>query len=263
MMADPAPDDDAAGDVRGPGHRDGHRGDGHRDDARHDTPVRDAGGSPSPRRRPARSSRTQLKLFEAAMVIMSEKGPTATTVDEVAAKAGVSKGTVYYNFGSKKSMVEGLLSYGIELVLEHIADAGAQVPDPRERLLRGTIAALRFLADNPGFARLAVAEIWRPGHEEGGSGALLRQRAVVIERITAMVDELGEYYAVAPHPDNRSVAVGIFGATFMLAMDREVRQSERTTQQAARTVMTLVDGYILGPKAEGRGLAPDPGGAPV
>lgn len=27
-------------------------------------------------RRPGRTSRTQLKLFEAAMVIMSEKGPT-------------------------------------------------------------------------------------------------------------------------------------------------------------------------------------------
>lgn len=217
---------------------------------------------PTPRRRPARSSRTQLKLFEAAMVIMSEKGPTATTVDEVAARAGVSKGTVYYNFGSKRSMVEGLLSYGVQLVLEHIEEAGEGIEDPRERLLRGTIAALRFLDGNPGFARLVVAEIWRPGNPEGSSDALVRQRAVVIERITAMVEELGEYYAVAPHPDRRSIAVGIFGTTFMLAMDREMLQSERTTQQAARTVMTLVDGYILGPRAEGRGIAPDPGGAP-
>ena len=46
------------------------------------------------RRRPGRTNRTQLRLFESAMVIMSEKGPTATTVEEVAAKAGVSKGTV-------------------------------------------------------------------------------------------------------------------------------------------------------------------------
>ena len=217
---------------------------------------------PAPRRRPARSSRTQLKLFEAAMVIMSEKGPTATTVDEVAARAGVSKGTVYYNFGSKKSMVEGLLSYGVQLVLEHIEEAGEGIEDPRERLLRGTIAALRFLDGNPGFARLVVAEIWRPGNPESSSDALVRQRAVVIDRITAMVEELGEYYAVAPHPDGRSIAVGIFGTTFMLAMDREMLQSERTTQQAARTVMTLVDGYILGPRAQGRGIAPDPGGAP-
>jgi AcrR family transcriptional regulator len=217
---------------------------------------------PTPRRRPARSSRTQLKLFEAAMVIMSEKGPTATTVDEVAARAGVSKGTVYYNFGSKKSMVEGLLSYGVQLVLEHIEEAGEGIEDPRERLLRGTIAALRFLDGNPGFARLVVAEIWRPGNPDSSSDALVRQRAVVIERITAMVEELGEYYAVAPHPDSRSIAVGIFGTTFMLAMDREMLQSERTTQQAARTVMTLVDGYILGPRAEGRGIAPAPGGAP-
>ena len=75
------------------------------------------------RRRPGRTNRTQLRLFESAMVIMSEKGPTATTVEEVAAKAGVSKGTVYYNFGSKKSMVDGLLRYGVQLVVETIEDA--------------------------------------------------------------------------------------------------------------------------------------------
>lgn len=47
-------------------------------------------------RRPGRTGRTQLKLFNAAMEIMTEKGLEYATVEEVAARAGVSKGTVYY-----------------------------------------------------------------------------------------------------------------------------------------------------------------------
>lgn len=205
-------------------------------------------GTTGSRRRPGRTSRTQLKLFEAAMVIMSEKGPTQTTVDEVAAAAGVSKGTVYYNFGSKKSMVEGLMRYGIQLVLEAIEDAGAHVTDPRERLSRGIVAALLFLENHAGFARLTVAEIWRP------TGSLSEvmgdQRTNVLERVTDLIQELGTAYRVREHPDPRTLAVSVFGSTFMLAMDREMNGSERTTQEAARGVMTLVDGYIVGPLKE-------------
>ena len=192
-------------------------------------------------RRPGRTSRTQLKLFEAAMVIMSEKGPTQTTVDEVAAAAGVSKGTVYYNFGSKKSMVEGL-------VLEAIEDAQVGVEDPRERLRRGIIAALRFLEEHGGFARLAIAEIWRPsGSLSEGIGD---QRTLLLERVTELITDLSRTYRVNEHPDPHTLAVGLFGTTFMLAMDRELSRTRRTTQEAARAAMTLVDGYIQSPLSE-------------
>lgn len=205
-------------------------------------------GPGSQRRRPGRTNRTQLKLFESAMVIMSEKGPTATTVEEIAAKAGVSKGTVYYNFGSKKSMVNGLLRYGVELVLGTIDDASESLADPRERIVRSVIAALRFLEEQPGFAGLAVAEMWLP--HGGASIVLTEQRSVVIDRVTELVNDLEERYETADHPDNRSVAVAIFGATFMLAMDREMNLSTRTTQDAARAVMKIVDGHIIGRKPE-------------
>ena len=45
-------------------------------------------------RRPGRTGKTQLKLFNAAMEIMTQKGLEYATVEEVAARAGVSKGTV-------------------------------------------------------------------------------------------------------------------------------------------------------------------------
>ncbi|WP_238147528.1 MULTISPECIES: TetR/AcrR family transcriptional regulator [Micrococcaceae] len=207
------------------------------------------GENPGPiRRRPGRTNRTQLKLFEAAMVIMSEKGPTATTVEEVAAKAGVSKGTVYYNFGSKKSMVDGLLRYGVKLVLETIEDAGEGIADPRDRIARGVIASLRFLEGQPGFARLAVAEMWRP--HGGTSEVLAEQRSVIIDRVTDLVDDLDESYETAEHPDSRSIAVALFGSTFMLAMDREMNLSVRTTQDAARAALKIVDGYIVGRRSD-------------
>ena len=51
------------------------------------------------------------------------KGFSATTVDEIAERAGVAKGTVYYNFASKTELFEELLRHGVGL-LTALAAAG-------------------------------------------------------------------------------------------------------------------------------------------
>lgn len=79
-------------------------------------------------RRPGRTGKTQLKLFNAAMDIMTQKGLEYATVEEVAARAGVSKGTVYYNFGSKKTMVDQLVQYGTQLLLGDARRAASASP---------------------------------------------------------------------------------------------------------------------------------------
>ena len=43
-----------------------------------------------------RREATRQKLYEAAVTLIAEQGFSATTVDEIAERAGVAKGTVYY-----------------------------------------------------------------------------------------------------------------------------------------------------------------------
>ncbi|CAM5582725.1 hypothetical protein SVIOM74S_08384 [Streptomyces violarus] len=55
-----------------------------------------------------RREATRQKLYEAAVTLIAEQGFSATTVDEIAERAGVAKGTVYYNFASKSVLFEEL-----------------------------------------------------------------------------------------------------------------------------------------------------------
>ena len=50
------------------------------------------------------------------MTLIAEQGFSATTVDEIAERAGVAKGTVYYNFASKTDLFEELLRHGVGLL---------------------------------------------------------------------------------------------------------------------------------------------------
>lgn len=205
----------------------------------HQTPVVEASS-----RRPGRTNKTQLKLFEAAMDIMSEGGPTATTVEDIAERAGVSKGTVYYNFGSKKTMIDQLLQYGAKLLLAEMTTVASNYDDPREALRSALHAAIIYLSEHPGFARLWVSELWRAGADWSPTTDLIR--ADIMRFIRELISRLATRYTVRTDRSIEGVSLIIFGAVFMLSMDETRHGAERTPDEGAELAMLTIDGYIQG-----------------
>ena len=68
-----------------------------------------AGKRPRSRRKEARPS----ELTTAALDLFVEKGFAATRLDDVAARAGVSKGTLYLYFDSKEALFKAVIEEGI------------------------------------------------------------------------------------------------------------------------------------------------------
>lgn len=76
--------------------------------------------APRKRRKAARPA----ELTAAALELFVEKGYAATRLDDVAARAGVSKGTLYLYFDSKEALFKAVIQEGI---LPAIAEAEAMV----------------------------------------------------------------------------------------------------------------------------------------
>lgn len=68
-----------------------------------------------PRRKPSR-----LRLLEAAARVFAEHGYEKSTVDDVVAAAGLSKGTFYWNFPSKEELLFSLLDEWIDRPLREV-----------------------------------------------------------------------------------------------------------------------------------------------
>ncbi|MEK8226407.1 TetR family transcriptional regulator [Oerskovia sp. M15] len=62
----------------------------------------------------ARRAGTRQQIIDAAVNLIADQGFTATSVEDIAAAAGVAKGSVYYNFGSKSDVFEAALAGGLE-----------------------------------------------------------------------------------------------------------------------------------------------------
>lgn len=213
-------------------------------DSRVESPAeRAASGQPERKLRPARTSATRQKLFEASMKLIGERGAASVTVDEIAAAAGVSKGTVYYNFGSKSDLIAQLLHHGVDILMARLLSVQGSSDDPLSAMDEMIGQVMDFMAEYPSFARLWVSENWRTPSEWQDTFAELRGCLLAV--IRAAIDSVAAVHPVDPNVSPGSLETAIFGACFVVGLDRQTYNPERTREQSVAAIMSSMRGYVV------------------
>jgi AcrR family transcriptional regulator len=113
--------------------------------------------STAERRARERAQRRQ-EILDAARRVFFERGFHRPTMDDVAAGAEVSKGTIYLYFESKEEILALLLLEGLDLLLDEMETAHAAATGaPEDGLGALARAYLRFSQANPSYFRLIMA----------------------------------------------------------------------------------------------------------
>jgi len=193
--------------------------------------------------RPGRTNATKQKLFDASMELIGERGAAGVTVDEIAAAAGVSKGTVYYNFGSKSDLIAQLLRHGVDILMARLLSVKDESVDPLAAMDEMIGQAMDFMAEYPSFARLWVSENWRTPSEWQDTFAELRGRLLGV--IGAAIEAVAAKYPVDPGVSRGSLETAIFGACFVVGLDRQTYNPERTRAQSVAAIMATMRGYVV------------------
>jgi AcrR family transcriptional regulator len=110
-------------------------------------------------RRAREKAQRRQEILAAARQEFFERGFHNPTVDDVAARAEVSKGTIYLYFESKEAILAHLLLEGLDLLLEEMeATCEPQSsPSPEAALHALSRAYLSFCQCNPQYFRLIMA----------------------------------------------------------------------------------------------------------
>lgn len=195
-----------------------------------------------------RREATRQKLYEAAVTLIAEQGFSATTVDEIAERAGVAKGTVYYNFASKSVLFEELLRHGVELLTASLREAaertarqGGSRVDSLDAMIR---AGLLFIDRYPSFTQLYVAELWRTNRAWQSTLMVVRQEAVaVVEGVLREGVEGGE---LSDEIDVGLTASALVGMVLVAALDWKAFQPERSLDDVHAALSRLLQGRVSG-----------------
>lgn len=88
-----------------------------------------------------------MELLHVAAQLIAEKGLVATTIPDIAARAGLSVGAVYRHFESKAALLAALVEADAARLLAKIKKAAATCAHPTEALHAWSAAQLADLAD--------------------------------------------------------------------------------------------------------------------
>jgi AcrR family transcriptional regulator len=159
--------------------------------------------------RAERQAQTRRELLDAAARVFVKRGLTGSSVEEISAEAGYTRGAFYSNFRSKNELFAELLHDRVYAQYTEMAQAGL---DDRPPTLRETGERLAAIQANPD-----GRWIWRLWFEclaQAGRDEELRQLAATFwhgnrERITRLLRD------TQPHNAPRAKAI----ATALIALD--------------------------------------------
>src|SRR6266571_4901499 len=106
--------------------------------------------------RPSRltASARRAQLIEVGRGVFAERGYEATSVEEIAERAKISKPIVYEHFGGKEGLYAVIIDREMEHIVARITEAISS-GSPRERLEGAAMAFLSYVKEQPdGFAVL-------------------------------------------------------------------------------------------------------------
>lgn len=90
----------------------------------------------SPKPQQPRALLTRTSLLDAALKVIRSKGYSATTINDICAAAGVTKGSFFHHFSNKEELAIATTRYWNDVTGGLFASAPyQQVADPRDRIL--------------------------------------------------------------------------------------------------------------------------------
>jgi AcrR family transcriptional regulator len=126
------------------------------------------------------------QLFDVALTLFAEHGYSATTMDDIAEAAGVTKPLVYQHFDSKRALYLELLDVFSDSMIDRIVQATSAAEGPRQQVELGFAGYFELMVDNENAFRLLYG---RDAPDDAELGAALRRvEEVIAQAIDPLID---------------------------------------------------------------------------
>lgn len=166
-------------------------------------------------------------ILSAAVRVFARQGFAASRIEDVAAEAGVAKGSVYLSFDSREALLTAAferLAARSATVLERARSEGEPALDRLGGLVRSAVA---MLADEPDLTRVMV-DLWAAGrHTDARTpldmASVYREYRAAVAELLRRASEEGDLRPGIGEPEATVVVGAIEGCLVQWLMDPAVR----------------------------------------
>jgi AcrR family transcriptional regulator len=161
-------------------------------------------GAPARRGRPGHS---RDSLLDIAVAVFNERGYDATSMDELAARLGITKSAIYHHVSSKVELLRRALDRALDALFAVTEEPGATTGPAIDRLEHVVRGSVRVLAAELPFVTLLLRV---RGNSEVEQAALQRRREFdgIVTDLVGAAEEQGD---VRPDVDPAVISRLLFG----------------------------------------------------
>lgn len=203
-------------------------------------------------RRERERAERRRQILDAAREVFLQKGFRATTMDEIAQRAELGKGTLYSYFRSKEELYVAVMNEGLEILFDRIEETLALPLEPEEVIRRLGEVYYRYYLEHRDYFRvfffLEHGDVAKELPRELIQGNI--ERGVRCLELFSRVVQRGVQQGVFAPVDPWKAAVAFWGATngILFLFEEEVNREIIGTDVADLIHYTL-DLLIRGLKA--------------
>ncbi|WP_194540254.1 TetR/AcrR family transcriptional regulator [Paenibacillus sp. JZ16] len=180
------------------------------------------------------------KIIQAAIEVFSENGYHRASMDEIAARAQVAKGTLYYNFPGKSQLFKTVVKQGFEDIMQRTeADLNSSLP-MKEKMQRTIRHHLDLFLESRHFSHIVFNEISN-GIEQDVLDELKELKRNYLNFLARMIEEgqCEENLCRAVDPDLAAASiVGTLESTCNYYLNHQDRYSREDLERFAFTMIT-------------------------
>ena len=170
--------------------------------------------------RKERQARTRELLMESAATVAARRGIDHASLDEVAERAGFTKGAVYANFSNKEELFLAMLDAHFEARLEELDRIVSTEADPDTQAREAAQGLMRMLDAQPESHRLFFEFAVYAERNEGFRDQLVARYRSLRERLADLLAERVERLGIDPVVPPAEVAAMAFAMANGMALER-------------------------------------------
>jgi AcrR family transcriptional regulator len=187
-----------------------------------------------------KQGRTRQQIIDAAYELFWRAGFARSSMDGIAAHAGLTKRTIYSHFRSKDDLLAAVLTHHGELAMERLRHIGDQMPSDRYGMIDSFFNQLAGWATatprwtGSGFTRLVVELAELPGHP---ARAIARKAKATTE--SWLADLLAKARVPQPKARAREVMLLMEGSMALMLIHADRAYIDTAARAAKRLIRDL------------------------
>jgi AcrR family transcriptional regulator len=184
----------------------------------------------------------QTQIIEAAMRCFQRKGYENTTIDDIKAEYGLSKGSIYWYYSSKKDILIAVFEHMISELFDGYRSQVLSDISPKQKLINMLRLFVGMLLDNheacrPFIVLMGVA--YEDADLQNRAAELYKQAEQQMEEILKQGETVGEFIV----PNKKLVASMAIAACEGL-LTRQILIQDLNLDEIDREAKAIVEGFL-------------------